>query len=220
MQKVQFHTSDQIRITGDFYEPNEPSAKGAVLVHMMPAAKESWRDFAAKLQTAGFQALAIDLRGHGESGSPRSSSGAAGGGDYRQFSDAEHQASIHDLEAAAEFLKQKGVNELHFAGASIGANLSLQYLAQNPETKSVILFSPGLDYRGIETAPLAARVPDKYKILFVGAKDDEDTMGASCEEIIQKLGLAKSLIYDSGGHGTNLFQSHPELSEKLIEFLK
>lgn len=206
-QRVEFQTSDNTKIVADYYPAD--SRKGLVLVHMMPATKESWRGFARSLQAEGFHALAIDLRGHGESG----------GGDYQQFSDEQHQASIADLEAATAFLKQKGVTELSLAGASIGANLSLQHLAEYPETKSAVLLSPGLDYRGIKTAPLASKVADKNKILFVGSKDDEQTMDASCEEIISKLGLTKSIVYDSGGHGTNLFNTHPELTHKLVEFL-
>lgn len=208
-QKVEFQTSDHVKIAAEYYSAPSSSPKGIVLAHMMPATKESWQEFATELQQVNFHVLAIDLRGHGESG----------GGNYREFSDEQHQASIKDLEAAVNFLKGKDVNQIYLAGASIGANLALQYLAQNPETKSVILFSAGLDYRGIETPPLAAKVQNKNKILFIGAEDDAATMGASCQEIIQKLSLAKSICYDSGGHGTNLLKNQPELTEKLIQFL-
>lgn len=208
-QRVEFETQDAVKIAADYY-PAEGSSKGVVLVHMMPATRQSWRELGARLQESGYHALAIDLRGHGESG----------GGDYRQFSEAEHQASIHDLEAAAKFLQDKGVISLVFAGASIGANLALQYLAQNPETKAAVLLSPGVDYHGIEIEPLAKQISEKQKILFVGAEDDAGTMGGSCEEIAELLQAQSKICYPEGGHGTNLFQSHEELMEQMMSFLK
>lgn len=208
-QRVEFQTQDGVNIVADYYEA-AGSSKGVVFVHMMPATRSSWAEFASKLQAAGFHALAIDLRGHGESG----------GGNYQNFNDQQHQASIQDLAAAAEFLKGKGVKELSFAGASIGANLALLYLAENPDTKAAVLLSPGVDYRGIATEPLAAKVSDKSKILFVGAEDDAGTMGAGCEELAPSLGAGEKICYPAGGHGTNLFQSHPELMDKILEFLK
>ncbi len=208
LQKVEFQTPDSVKIVADYYAA-PGSTQGVVLVHMMPATRSSWGEFALKLQAAGYQVLAIDLRGHGESG----------GGDYHEFSDAEHQASIKDLEAAAKFLQDKEVDSLAFAGASIGANLALQYLAENPETKAVVLLSPGLDYRGIKIEPLAAQIKDKNKILFVGAEDDAGTMDGSCEEIAALLGPPQKICFEHGGHGTNLFASHPELMDKILDFL-
>lgn len=220
-RRVEFQTQDSVNIVADYYPPRldresgeageaPGSTRGAVLVHMMPATRSSWAEFASKLQTAGFHALAIDLRGHGESG----------GANYQDFNDERHQAAIKDLAAAAEFLKQKGVKELSFAGASIGANLTLQYLAENPEVKAAILLSPGVDYRGIAIEPLAAKASDKSKILFAGAEDDAGTMGAGCEELAGRLEAGSKICYQQGGHGTNLFQSHPDLMDKILEFLK
>ncbi len=208
--RIEFKSKDGVDIVGDHYEPEKASSKGVVLVHMMPATRKSWAEFASKLQAADHHVLAIDLRGHGDSG----------GGDYRNFSDKEHQASILDLEAAADFFIEKKITQIGFAGASIGANLSLQYLAEKPETKVAILLSPGIDYRGIEIQPLAEKIAEKNKILFVGAEDDSGTMGGSCEELSKALGNPPKICYERGGHGTNLFQSHPDLMGKIIEFLE
>lgn len=206
-EQAAFQTKDHITIAGDYY-PMVGSNRGVVLVHMMPAMRKSWTEFAKRLQDANYHALAIDLRGHGESG----------GGDYRNFSDQDHQASIADLCAAVSFLRDKGVNEIFLGGASIGANLSLQYLAENPETRAVFILSPGADYRGIAIAPLSAKIPDKSKILFAGAEDDAEVMGGGCEEIWKLLGEPQKICYKSGGHGTDLFQSHPELIGEIIKF--
>lgn len=207
-EQVEFQTTDRVKIVGDFY-PVAGSGKGLILVHMMPATRKSWEDFAQKAQAALSQTLAIDLRGHGDSG----------GGNYQRFSDAEHQASIADLAAAAKFLSEKGIAEISLAGASIGANLSLQYLAENPEIKAVVLLSPGVDFRGIQIEPLAAKIADKQRILLAAANDDASSMGGNCEEIAAKLGGPARICYEDGGHGTNLLQFHLELADKILNFL-
>lgn len=220
MEKVILTTSDSKKITGDYSKAdrsnfNEP--KGwVVFLHMMPATKESWLDLAKDLQEIGYDSIAIDLRGHGES-----DGGPSG---YLSFSDNEHQKSILDVKAAVEFLMQEGAknDKIILIGASIGANLSLEYLAENPEIKTAILLSPGLNYRGIKTEPLAANLKTGQKVFFASSKDDgfnsEET-----KEIYDKVlgGAEKEIkIYDSGGHGTNILKNQPKLKELIIDFIK
>src|SRR3989344_3233290 len=147
MEKVWFETKDaaRVRIAGNYWKGTE--AKGVILLHMMPATKESWNEFAELLLKNGFQVLAIDLRGHGES---TQTEGGAETIDYKNFSDEEHQASINDVLVAREFLIEKGISpeNIFVGGASIGANLVLEYFAENADAIAGFSLSPGLDYRG------------------------------------------------------------------------
>ncbi|MDO8303438.1 MAG: alpha/beta fold hydrolase, partial [Sedimentisphaerales bacterium] len=139
-------TSDKVKIACDYY-PAPRVAGYLVLVHMMPATKESWKELAEQAAAVGFASIAIDLRGHG-----RSQSGPNG---HEAFADEEHQQSIKDIEAATEFLKTQGAapEDIILIGASIGANLCLWYLAEHPEFKKAVLLSAGESYRGIHFAP-------------------------------------------------------------------
>src|SRR3990172_1406945 len=155
MKKVMFKTKDGVEIYGLYTESENWSAPAVLLLHMMPAVKESWREFQEKLREAGFQSLAIDERGHGESvwkDGERI--------DYKNFTDAEQQEKILDVEVAMRFLAERGVESesVAVAGASIGANLALQYQAEHSEIKAAVLLSSGLNYRGVETEPLAKRI--------------------------------------------------------------
>lgn len=211
-ERVEITTQDNVKIIGDYYPAK--SKRGVLLLHMMPADRKSWASFAGKLQPAGFQALAIDLRGHGES--------EGGPNGYRDFSDTEHQASRFDVEAAADFLKSRGVSDLHLAGASIGANLALQYLAEHPEVKSAVLFSPGLDYRGIVTAPALEKVREEQGVYLVAADDDSYSRD-TVNELSRKISLdgrRAQKIFVRGGHGTKLFEVYPEFMDELIEWLR
>lgn len=220
MEKIFLTTKDGIKIVANFYGVENPVG-WCVLIHMMPATKESWNDFAIELQSHGYESLAIDLRGHGES--------EAGSNGYFDFSDEEHQKSILDLEAAVDYLvKEKSAKpeNIIIMGASIGANLALQYIVNPPAGgKTAVLFSPGLNYRGIETEPLVKNLKAGQKVFFISAKDDKRS-GENNVEMNQKLydlmpaGVEKQIkIYETGGHGTDILKVHPELEKLIIEFI-
>lgn len=215
MERVNLKTSDNIDIVGDYYAGR--GYKGALLLHMMPAGRESWRDFAPKLAKAGCHVLAIDLRGHGES---------AGGEDgYLDFSDEEHQQSIMDVEAGVSFLQGKGValEQLVLIGASIGANLSLWHASEKPDIKEMVLLSPGLDYHGIKTEAMMEELEPGQRILFVTSEDDHDNAG----QVRTLVGLApesvsaKLIVYQKAGHGTNMFgKERPDMASEIINWIK
>jgi len=205
---------DGAKIAYDWYEVKNPKGY-LVLTHMMPATKESWRAFAGFMREWGYTSIAIDLRGHGQSdGGPNG---------YQQFSDSEHQKGILDIQAAVDFLKTKGAKpeQIILVGASIGANLSLQYVAQHSEFKKAVLLSAGLDYRGVKTETLAKQLGAGQGVAFVAAEDDGDTIKANQQLFgtIQKGVLAETIFYKTGGHGTALLESHPDLKDKILQFL-
>ncbi len=220
MKKVILVTSDDTKIMGEYLKADKTKfdePKGwVVFLHMMPATKESWLDLAKDLQEIGYDSLAIDLRGHGES--------KGGPNGYLNFSDSEHQKSILDVKAAVDFLMKEGAknDKIILIGASIGANLSLEFLAENSEVKTSILLSPGINYRGIKTEPLAENLKEGQKMFFVSSKDD----GFNSEEtqqIYNKIPAAvkkEIKIYNSGGHGTNILKNQSELKELIIDFIK
>lgn len=218
MEKISFVTSDNIKIVGNYYPANGKQA--VILLHMMPAIKESWQVLAQKLNQNNTSALAIDLRGHGESqGGPEG---------YRNFSDVEHQASMNDLEASLEFLKSKSFKEedMNLAGASIGANLALWFLVKQSLIKKAVLLSAGYDYRGLLTKPLVRQLHKGQAVYIVGSQDDNRNSGESCGQMAQGLydlvpgGIGKALkIFESSEHGTDIFTAHLEFVEEIADWL-
>lgn len=220
METVSFNTSDGVKIYGLYYRANATGAPAVLLSHMMPATKESWSDFARVLTDAEFSVLAIDLRGHGES-TMQTINDEHKTLNYKKFTDANHQKSILDLEAAVGFLKSRGASEIHLVGASVGANLSLQYLAEHSEARSAILLSPGLDYRGVKTEPYAVRLRTGQAAYFVAA-DDDPYSAQTAKALYQKTpsGAKKELkLFERAGHGTDMFSAHPEFMEELANWL-
>lgn len=219
--KDQLVTEDGVNLAYDFYPATGIYATAPrgflVLIHMMPATRVSWREFAQKLQGEGFASIAFDLRGHGES---------QGGPDgYLNFSDAEHQAGIADVEAAVQFMKKTAgatADKLYLVGASIGANLSLQYLAEHPQFKKAVLLSAGLNYRGLAAEPLARRLQPDQKILMISARDDDTNaeMNQRLQAVFPPSVNRELIVMDQGGHGTDMLSSAEgsRLMEKILTF--
>ncbi|MEK7576029.1 MAG: alpha/beta fold hydrolase [Patescibacteria group bacterium] len=216
LKKINLITSDGVKISGNFYKTDKADAPAVILLHMMPAIKDSWNNFAKKLNIAGFQCLAIDLRGHGESG--------GGPQGFQNFSDEDHQKSIYDTEGAVKFFIDKNIpmGKISLSGASIGANLALQFQAENPDIKASVLLSPGLNYKGIETEQMTKKLKKDQSIFLVaGGNNDEYST-----ETVQKLSNIifsenkEIMIFKNSGHGTMIFREDPAIMDKIIDWLK
>ncbi|EKD24025.1 MAG: hypothetical protein ACD_81C00126G0008 [uncultured bacterium] len=221
MELLHLTTSDNIKLAGNYF-PVSPSKQlsrngWVVFLHMMPATKESWTILASQLQQEGYAGLAIDLRGHGISdGGPKG---------YTQFSDAEHQDSVRDVDAAIDFLTGLGARpeQIIFIGASIGANLALQYVYQHRAFKKAILLSPGFNYHGIAVQPIVSQMPSDKQLFYIASEDDVDTTNSAEVESLYALtscAIKQKEIVADGGHGSAILTHHPELIDEIITFIK
>ncbi|MBI2054739.1 MAG: alpha/beta fold hydrolase [Candidatus Sungbacteria bacterium] len=213
-ERVGIITEDWVSIIGDYYEGGRDRA--VLLLHMMPATRASWTAFANALVADGLSVLAVDLRGHGESTTGPNGTLL----DYQNFKDEDHQASIQDVEAASQFLKnEKKMKEISIAGASIGANLALVYAAAHPEIRSLIILSPGLDYRGVLTKDAAVKLHTGQQVFFMASEDDEYS-AASTKELFEVATSDKKMeILHDAGHGTTMLERKPEYLKILADWL-
>lgn len=212
MQKISFITQDGVKIIGNYWPGSD---KAALLLHMLPSTKESWTKLAKALNNENISVLAIDLRGHGES---RDKNGEKL--NFMDFEDSDHQASIKDVEAAIKFLEKKGAKEIYIGGASIGANLALQYQAEHANIKKTVLLSAGVNYRGILTEPAALNIGEQQKVFLAAG-----TMDGNAAETAGKLsslirGRKEVEIYNASAHGTDLFDVDSGLINELVDWLK
>lgn len=211
--KIHLITSDHIKIFGIYR--NQQHVQAAILLHMMPATKESWDTFAVALDSVGYASLAIDERGHGES----TMNGIL---DYHAFSEQQQQDKIYDVEAAFAYLQAKGFEEKNIiiVGASIGANLGIQFLATHPKVQTAIALSPGLNYRGVKTDEFIQQLHFGQRVILVASDDDDRDSAESCRTLhnlnsTQTILIAKINL----GHGTTMFENDPKLMNELIAML-
>ena len=213
---ISFTTDDGVVIYGNYFESVPASDRCVLMLHMMPETSLSWAPLAGEVVKVGINVLAIDERGHGESVNTTD----GGKIDFRNFTDTEQQAKIFDVEAAVRWINGKGIRDISIVGASIGANLAIRYAADHEEIGEIVAMAPGLDYRGVMTEEAVGRMSASQAVLFVGAKDDVESLG-SIGKLSQTGNVKKeTLIYESGGHGTRLFGPHPEVIGRIVDFLK
>ena len=218
---IWFDTPDGVRIIGDYVLPEDDILAGAVLLHMMPSTRESFRGFQDMLSQCGVASIAIDLRGHGESTLQKGVEI-----DYQNFSDAQHQQSIADVIAAAEYLKQYAnlqSNQLCVVGASIGANLALAYQVANPAVSLGVLLSPGMDYRGVMIQPLLSRLHNEQRLVLASSRGDAYSYEAISAIAKQRNRNTQSIVCEGNEHGTNLFldpETHHQLVQEICDWAR
>jgi pimeloyl-ACP methyl ester carboxylesterase len=210
-EPVLLKSIDGASITGAFYAADQLRGQ-ALLLHMMPATKESWSAFAYALAERGIACLAIDFRGHGASD---------GGPDgYRRFSDAEHQAKRLDVDAALAWLRGKGAAPLRVAGASIGANLAIRAAAEHDDIVACLALSPGLAYRGVTTADAVAGMREGQRLCL--AVSAEDAQSAESVDVLEKAATAARLTVHrlaDAGHGTAMLERDAAFFDEAVAWM-
>lgn len=215
-EKVKFQTTDDVTIVGNWNSVTG-ARKAVLLLHMMPATKESYAPLADELNKFGFATLAIDFRGHGESTNQ---------GDkklnYNNFSEAEQQAKRLDVDAAMNFLKGKGFNDenILLVGASIGANLVADAMYRYNKVARGVLLSPGLDYRGVKTEPAIKQLTKIQAVWIVSSEGDKYSAESTFSLQQAKPGNVTISIVEESDHGTDLFESQTTLIQDIVKFLK
>lgn len=208
------HTEDMtiegaegLELAGTFVRPvGDGPYPGVILLHMLGSERGAWEEagLTAALAEAGFAVLAVDLRGHGETG---------GVADWEL-------APVDLARFWKAFVAREDVDDTRTAviGASIGANLALRLGADTPEIGALVLLSPGLDYRGVTTND-QMDLYDERPVMLVASEDDPYS-AASTDALAESAeGDLLTQIYSSAGHGTAMLAAEPDLTVLIVEWL-
>jgi alpha-beta hydrolase superfamily lysophospholipase len=205
-QRVTIRTEDGVTLAATWYEPSPRPAPAVILVHMFQKSRRDWEPVAERLAHEGVGALAIDLRGHGES--------QGGAQDYAGM--------VQDVRAARRFLATRGdvvAGRIGLAGASLGATIAAQAAAEDAAIVTLALLSPSLDYRGLRIEP-AIRKYGARPLLLV-ASDDDGYASRTVREL-QKIGggIRETMLLSRAGHGTTMLTGDPDFGRRLLEWLR
>lgn len=208
-QRVSFRTDDGVTVVATWYEPSVRPAPAVILVHMLNRSRRDWDAFASRLAFSGIGALAIDLRGHGESAHPRPDPASA-----------DYAAMLKDILGARRYLASRAdvvPSRIGIVGASLGANLAALAGADG-SFASMVLLSPSLDYRGLRIEAAIKKYGKRPLLLVAG--DDDAYARRSALELQKANGAAELLTLAAAGHGTRMFDRAPDLPQAIIEFLR
>ena len=191
-------------LKGTFYGAVPNAAPGVLMLHMYGRTRADWDGIARHLQSLGIASLAIDLRGHGETGGAEN-----------------WLLAPQDVEAALNWLGARtdvDADHLGAVGASIGANLALLLGSTNPRIDVLALLSPGFDYFRVNIEGAMLLYNPRPALL---AASEED--GYSAETVRgladQATGPVELLVYNNAGHGNEMLVAEPGLSDAIVDFL-
>jgi dienelactone hydrolase len=228
---VDLKAADGTPLKATYFAAAKPGP-GVLLLHQVNRTRKSWDHMASQLAASGINTLTLDMRGMGESGGTR----------WEKMSPAERKRLPEDVDAALDFLmSQPGVDRqaIGLGGAGwLGVLYSVEAARRHPEEiKSLVLMSGETLRDGLQFLHQASQLPE----LFVFSDEDEypPTQDAMKLLYVTASSPSKKLVHYSaaedapwlwyetfdqgrvpakGGHGTDLFQPHPELPGIIVHW--
>jgi alpha-beta hydrolase superfamily lysophospholipase len=206
--RVSLLTIDGISISGTYFEPSRRPAAAVLLVHMPTRSRNDWATVAPRFAARGVGALAIDLRGHGDS-----SSVPLDPGNLLQ--------DTRDLQVAIAWLKQRPEvipGRIGILGASLGANLAVVVGGEDPSIHAIALLSVTLDFRGVRTEA-AMRKFGSRPVLMMASEEDAYASRSTRQLAGAGTGTRDVRLVQGAGHGTVMLTRQPELVDAVVDWL-
>lgn len=208
-------TEDGVTIRGALYSPQIEKPPGLLLLHVLGSNRNDWAEFGERARRAGYMCLAIDFRGHGDSGVP-----AGVDGNYKAFADAHWQGFLFDVAAGRRALIEAGADpeNIGIVGASIGANAGLAYADAYDGVHALVMISPGLRYKTFAIAPLM-RETRGLPILLITSEGDTYS-ASSCRTLKEAApGFCELRAYPGSAHGTDLLVAARASVDQILVWL-
>ena len=205
--RVSFPSADGVVLAGEFHEAASHPAPAVLLVHMLSRSHADWGGLPERIRDAGMTALAIDLRGHGQS------SGSA----------QDLQAMVGDVRAAAQWLSTRPNvrgDQIAIVGASLGASLALLAAVNVPQVRAIALLSPSLDYRGLRTDNTLVKRLGARSIWLAASDQDPLALRSLRDIAAEPSGPREQHVSSVLAHGTVLLDKDGDLARSLVDWLR
>ena len=207
---IELTTQDGVTLVADYYPSDTAGGSAVVLLHMIPPNwdRTSWpQDFIGQLSDQGWSVLVPDRRGAGDSGGIASEAYSGDQGKY-------------DAAACVERLVTDGYGDIALLGASNGTTTALDYAlwSRGSETQLPTPVALGFMTGGSYTENQNSMSDlGSLPAIFTYSTDE------SAWSVTQQ-GLGHDTWefheYVGGSHGTQMFNSKPEVKGDLVAFLE
>jgi len=191
-----------------------------VFLHSIGEDSTEWGTFpAAVKEQLRVATLNINLRGHGKSILNKKSKKIY----WQNFQDKDFKRFPYDVVDVLKYIKEQypeiDSSKVALVGTSLGANTALMTGSYGVNTKTIIMLSPMLNYKGFDL-----RLPivkyGNHPLLFMVSKKDKYPY-QSCLELIKFAQGKKMLkVYPSGGTGVTLVKFQPDAKPLILNWLK
>lgn len=215
MEEVSFQTQDKLTIIGSWVTPQTlerttQKRPTAILLHDYGFNRREWGIFIPDLVERGFNVLAFDLRGHGQSkeGGPPSV-------EYLM------SVGVQDVEAALKWVESQKITDkkhVNLIGVGVGADIVFLGAGQlQKKIRTAVVISP--TYSTVLAGNLMSEEP--RAILFCASTKSYNGMGALAAETLSNFTKEpkKVVVYNSAAHGFTLFYKHPEIKQEILSWI-
>ncbi|MEO8609982.1 MAG: alpha/beta fold hydrolase [Chloroflexota bacterium] len=194
-QVVEVTAADGLKLVGDFYAtPDADGEKPAVLLlHMLDSSRSAWEPLIPALTADGYNVLAVDLRGHGDTGGTR---------DWIKAQD--------DTQDWLSWLREQPSvkdDSISIIGASVGTTLALAGCAADEQCVTAIALSP-VTWPSIPSQEAVSDGLKTRSAMLIASQSDR----GSADTLRALVGVAKGEIeahlLKGGAHGTAYFNPH------------
>lgn len=117
-----------------------------------------------------------------------------------------------DLRAVVQYADPSATRFLLLAGGSLGASLSIAMARQLGAGAVVSLSAPGVSFDALGAARTLRNTP-----VLVAAAEDNEPFASDARAIARALSVSPTIV-SGDGHGTGMFDDHPELIDSIIAF--
>lgn len=215
-EPLTFKTRDGLTLSAFFQAPKS-SEPTVIMLHGLGSTKAEWKMLIDRLAPLGWGVLAYDARGHGESAKQPNAR------PYQEFGPPGPQSSwekmIDDVGAAVQFLireKQVDRRSIFVIGASLGANVALNFAVYSPRLRGAVLLSPGLNYQEIKTDQTILKAKNPPTLIVASPADGYAFLSS---RQLKQLNPAVTLWSDvKEGHGVGMFDG--SLLTRLVQWMK
>jgi dipeptidyl aminopeptidase/acylaminoacyl peptidase len=204
-QRVEVTAEDGLVLVGDFYSASDAEAPTVLLLHMLEGSRKAWNPLIPRLIEAGYNVLAVDLRGHGETGGKR-----------------DWQAAQTDTQVWLGWLREQpnvADDQVSIIGASIGTILAINGCAADEQCMTAIALSP-VNFTGLETDEAVSKGLSKRSLLLVSGQRDGNSPNVARHMLDIMKGDVAVRLYAVPTHGTDLLGArNPTTNESVMKLV-
>jgi dienelactone hydrolase len=203
--KLQFPAKDGLLVTADWYPVNSDNPV-VLLCHQAGYSRGEYNETAVKLNTFGFNCLAVDQR------SGKEINGVIN--ETAQRAEKEHKKTSYldaekDIVAAMEYLYDKYHKRVILVGSSYSASLVMKIANENEHAFAAVAFSPGEYFQ--EKDCITKSIKGFTKPLFTTSSKEEAEGVTELVKDVNALIKVQYIPKTAGDHGSKvLWNSSPD----------
>ncbi len=219
-REIDITVSDKLVINATlFMPPNSNIKTKSPLVILLPSIggnKATYNNLAKKLSGNGIASLAVNPRGHSLSCTKTTGKKIF----WQSMSKNQFAKYPNDIADIMEYLRKNYLaidsDKYVIVGADVSANAAIIYSANaKVPPKELILFSPYISYKGLDTAIPMVKYGQNPVLVFV-SKADTASYKNALELKKYAQGYYKMEVFPSGGTGDGLLKIYDTIEPQIL----